>query len=70
MLIQTLLDESKENTEQLVSTLTPAEDDLNQSNYESTDSNSQGSEPNLGLGEDEPKPSMAGRAARFFRKKS
>jgi ATP-dependent Clp protease ATP-binding subunit ClpC len=65
-----LLEESKENTEQLVSTLTPAEDDLNQSNYESTDSNSQGSEPNLGLGEDEPKPSMAGRAARFFRKKS
>jgi len=65
-----LLEESKEATEQLVSTLNSAEEDSNQSNYESTDSNSQGDEPNLGLGEDEPKPSMAGRAARFFRKKN
>jgi len=65
-----LLEESKEDTEQLVSTLTSAEDDSNQSSYESPDSTSQGDDPNLGLGEDEPKPTMAGRAARFFRKKS
>jgi hypothetical protein len=32
------------------------------------DSNSQ--EPNLRLGEDDPKPTIAGRAARFFRKKN
>jgi hypothetical protein len=36
----------------------------------SPNSNPQSGEPNLGLGEDEPKPTMAGRAARFFRKKS
>jgi hypothetical protein len=65
-----LLEESKESSEQLVSTLAPAEDDSNQSSYTSLDSNSQGDEPNLGLGEDEPKPTMAGRAAKFFRKKS
>jgi len=65
-----LLEESKESTEQLVSILTPTEEGSNQSKYESPDSNSQGDEPNVGLGEDEPKPTMAGRAARFFRKKS
>ena len=65
-----LLEESKENTEQLVSTLAPASDDSNQSEYDSTDSDFQGKDSNLGLGEDEPKPTMAGRAAKFFRKKS
>jgi len=65
-----LLEESKEENEQLVSTLNASEDDMDQSNYESSDSSSQNVDPNLGLGEDEPKPSMAGRAAKFFRKKS
>ena len=65
-----VLEESKENTEQLVSTVGSSEDDSNQPEYESPDSNSEGNQPNLGLGEDEPKPTMAGRAARFFRKKS
>jgi hypothetical protein len=46
-----------------VSTLAPAQDDSNQSSYTSLDSNSQGDDPNLGLGEDEPKTTMAGRAA-------
>jgi ATP-dependent Clp protease ATP-binding subunit ClpC len=41
-----------------------------ESKNESRDSNLLVSQPNLGLGEDEPKPTMAGRAARFFRKKS
>jgi ATP-dependent Clp protease ATP-binding subunit ClpC len=65
-----LLEESKEDTDQLISSLTSSEDDSNQVNYKSSDSNSPAGEPNLGLGEDDPKPTMAGRAARFFRKKS
>jgi len=61
-----LLEDSKENTEQLVSALTPVDYDSNQPTYQSTDS----SQSNLRLGEDEPKPTMAGRAARFFRKQN
>jgi ATP-dependent Clp protease ATP-binding subunit ClpC len=53
-----------------VPALVTAEDVSNQLKEETTNSNLLVSQPNLGLGEDEPKPSMAGRAARFFRKKN
>jgi len=48
----------------------PAFSKAEESKNESRDLNLLVSQPNLGLGEDEPKPTMAGRAARFFRKKS
>jgi ATP-dependent Clp protease ATP-binding subunit ClpC len=53
-----------------VPALVTAEDVSNQLKEETTNSNLLVSQPNLGLGEDEPKPSMAGRAARLFRKKN
>jgi ATP-dependent Clp protease ATP-binding subunit ClpA len=62
-----LLEESKDNNDQLV--LNPVSSD-NISTTREFDSNLQNGEPNLGLGEDEPKSTIAGRAARFFRKKS
>jgi hypothetical protein len=44
---------------------------MKDSNIEEVSSNDSGvDKPNLGLGDDEPKPTIAGRAARFFRKKS
>jgi ATP-dependent Clp protease ATP-binding subunit ClpC len=52
------------------SALVTGEDISNQSKDDTRNSNSFVSQPNVGLGEDEPKPSMAGRAARFFRKKN
>lgn len=58
------------SVEEGVPALVTAEDVSNQLKDEATNSNSLISQPNLGLGEDEPKPSMAGRAARFFRKKN
>jgi ATP-dependent Clp protease ATP-binding subunit ClpC len=61
------------STDEPVPVLVTAEDGWetsNQSKDETRSSNSLVSQPNLGLGEDEPKPSMAGRAARFFRKKN
>jgi ATP-dependent Clp protease ATP-binding subunit ClpC len=58
------------SAEEGVPALVTAEDVSNQLKEETTNSNSLVSQPNLGLGEDEPKPSMAGRAARFFRKKN
>jgi ATP-dependent Clp protease ATP-binding subunit ClpC len=58
------------SAEEGVPALVTAEDISNQLKDETTNANSFVSEPNLGLGEDEPKPSMAGRAARFFRKKN
>jgi ATP-dependent Clp protease ATP-binding subunit ClpC len=58
------------SAEEGVPALVTAEDVSNQLKDETTNSNSLVSQPNLGLGEDEPKPSMAGRAARFFRKKN
>jgi len=58
------------SAEEGVPALVTAEDVSNQLKDETTNTNSLVSQPNLGLGEDEPKPSMAGRAARFFRKKN
>ena len=49
--------------------LNASEDESKQSDS-SSDSDLVPDEPNLKLGEDERKPSMAGRAARFFRKKN
>jgi ATP-dependent Clp protease ATP-binding subunit ClpC len=63
-----LLEESTDETDKLLPALTKAEETLNQPKDESR--TSLVGQPNLGLGEDEPKPTMAGRAARFFRKKS
>jgi len=64
----TLLDDSQDNTNQLISTST-SDQKSEQSTNEiiSTPSTPM---PNLGLGQDEPKPSMAGRASKFFRKKN
>jgi ATP-dependent Clp protease ATP-binding subunit ClpC len=62
-----LLDEK--DTEQPVSVLSSSSDE--DSNVDQLSSNdSESNKPNLGLGDDEPKPTIAGRAARFFRKKS
>jgi ATP-dependent Clp protease ATP-binding subunit ClpA len=64
----TLLEQSKDS-EQPVSVLlsSPTEDSkLNQLLPNDSELN----KPNLKLGDDEPKPTIAGRAARFFRKKS
>jgi ATP-dependent Clp protease ATP-binding subunit ClpC len=61
------------STDEAVPALVTAEDGWENSNQlkdETRNLNSLVSQPNLGLGEDEPKPSMAGRAARFFRKKN
>ena len=58
------------SVEEGVPALVTTEDVSNQLKDETTNSNLLVSQPNLGLGEDEPKPSMAGRAARFFRKKN
>ena len=61
-----LLDQK--DTEQPVSVLSSSSDeDSNGDQLSSNDSES--NKPNLGLGDDEPKPTIAGRAARFFRKK-
>lgn len=65
-----LLEESKDQTDKSIPVLATGDDSLNESKDEIRDSGSLISQPNLGLGEDEPKPTMAGRAARFFRKKS
>jgi hypothetical protein len=63
-----LLDQS-EDSDQPISLLSSASND--ESNLNQLSSNDSGSnKPNLGLGDDEPKPTIAGRAARFFRKKS
>ena len=64
-----LLEESKDITDQPILTTVSSDDNLSNSS-ESFNSNLKLEEPNLRLGEDEPKPTIAGRAARFFRKKS
>jgi len=64
-----LLEESKNITDQPLLTAVSSDDNLSNSS-ESFNSNPKLEEPNLRLGEDEPKPTIAGRAARFFRKKS
>jgi len=61
-----LLEQSKDSDEPILSA-TPNEDPK----VNKLLSNDSGSEkPNLKLGDDEPKPTIAGRAARFFRKKN
>jgi len=62
-----LLEEGKETDEQPILKASSSESTFNEENI---DSNPQRVEPDLKLGEDEPKPTIAGRAARFFRKKS
>jgi ATP-dependent Clp protease ATP-binding subunit ClpC len=62
-----LLDGSSETSTVEVATVTKSE---NKSDTESYGLDSSFNEPKLGLGEDEPKSAIAGRAARFFRKKS
>jgi hypothetical protein len=63
-----LLEESKDNQDQpILKAITS--DDSSSKPEEQFNSNQKIEEPNLGLGEDEPKPTIAGRAARFFRKK-
>jgi len=59
-----LLDESVDLSDQAVATLANSED----RSVSGSDSSYQ--EPNIRLGEDEPKPTIAGRAAKFFRKSS
>jgi ATP-dependent Clp protease ATP-binding subunit ClpA len=61
-----LLDESTE-IEQPVAVLASPE---NQSKDESKFENSGIDQPNISLGNDEPKPTISGRASRFFRKKN
>ena len=64
-----LLEESKESTEQLVLASVSVDNGPDKSR-DGGDSILTIEEPKLGLGEDDPKPTIAGRAARFFRKKS
>jgi ATP-dependent Clp protease ATP-binding subunit ClpC len=61
-----LLDDSTE-IEQPIAVLASSD---NQSKDESKFENSGTDEPNLSLGNDEPKPTISGRASRFFRKKN
>ena len=63
-----LLDQSQES-EPSVSVLSSSSKDESDNDTLSSD-DSDLNQPNLKLGDDEPKPSIAGRAARFFRKKS
>ena len=60
----------EEAANEAIPALLTVEDVSNQAKEKMEESNLVMSQPNLGLGEDEPKPSMAGRAARFFRKKN
>ena len=64
-----LLEESKDNKDQPILT-SVISDDSSTKPKEKIDSNLKTEEPDLRLGEDEPKPTIAGRASRFFRKKS
>jgi ATP-dependent Clp protease ATP-binding subunit ClpC len=66
----TLLDESKSENEEALVTIGQSESKSNQSKEESGKLVGSDNEPNLGLGGDEPKPTIAGRAARFFKKRS
>jgi len=64
-----LLEQSDENNSE-VAVLTPSESSSKEENSNSGSDDSNDNQPNLGLGADEPKPTIAGRASRFFRKKS
>jgi hypothetical protein len=65
----TLLEESKENNEQSLATLPKSENNSDKSINEKN-SKPQDNEPNPKLGVEERKPSIAGRAARFFRRRN
>ena len=68
-----LLEESKDDNEQSITTVTTSEDDSSLDGSSSNDLNDKESDLDLNdsnLEDDELKPSVAGRAARFFRKKS
>ena len=60
---------NKDNKDQPILTAVIS-DDNSRKFKEKIDSNPKSEKPDLRLGEDEPKPTIAGRAARFFRKKS
>jgi ATP-dependent Clp protease ATP-binding subunit ClpA len=63
-----LLDQSQDSDQPVAVLSSTLNED---SNIEEVSSNDSGvDKPNLGLGDDDPKPTIAGRAARFFRKKS
>ena len=63
-----LLDQSKDSDQSISSVSSSTNEDIDSDTLSLNDSESD--KPNLKLGDDEPKPSIAGRAARFFRKKS
>jgi hypothetical protein len=61
--------EAAADVNQPIATLNASDDNFKKENIVSISGNSGGDQPNIGLGDDEPKPTMAGRASRFFRKK-
>jgi ATP-dependent Clp protease ATP-binding subunit ClpC len=61
--------EASTDINQPIATLNASDDNFKKENIVSISGNSGGEQPNIGLGDDEPKPTMAGRASRFFRKK-
>ena len=64
-----LLDQATD-TDEKVSVLASGSDDGSKDDQTSSlDSDLNSNQPNLGLGDNKPKPTIAGRAARFFRKK-
>ena len=65
-----LLDDSEDENEKELVTVATGDDNSDQSREELDNIGGSGDDPNLGLGTDEPKPTIAGRAARFFKKKS
>ena len=60
-----LLDQATETNEKVSVLASGSEDD----SKDDIDPDLNSNQPNLGLGDDKPKPTIAGRAARFFRKK-
>jgi len=65
-----LLDESKNSDQQSVTTITNSDDNSSSVSDDSSDQDSDFNFNDSNLEDDELKPSVAGRAARFFRKKS
>jgi ATP-dependent Clp protease ATP-binding subunit ClpC len=65
-----LLDDSTDENDKSLVTVNALDDRSGQSLDQSGELRGNSGEPNLGLGVDEPKPTIAGRAARFFKKKS
>jgi len=62
--------EASTDLNQPIATLNASDDNFKKENILATSGNSGENQPNIGLGDDEPKPTMAGRASRFFRKKA